>query len=155
MKTISRRDVLRAAGAAAGLALPASSWARVLGASDAIRVAVIGFNVLKDALTLEGDLKIGYPTLAATRGIRATAMVGALFLLFTALALPIPYLVGVVGVAYLFPVAVATCVFLFSGLSLLRESDVQNIRRRLRISTLCWSVLPIALIANALFSYTW
>ena len=120
-----------------------------------IAVAVIGFNVLKDALTLEGDLKIGYPTLAVTCGIHATAIVGALFLLFTAMALPVPYFVGVVGVAYLFPVAVAVCVFLFSGLSLLRESNVQNIRSRLRISTLCWSVLPIALIVNAFFSYTW
>jgi len=120
-----------------------------------IAVAVIGFNVLKDALTLEGDVKIGYPTLAVKRGIRTTAIVGALFLLFTAISLPVPYLVGVVGVVYLFPVAVAACVFLFSSFSLLRESNVQNIRRRLRISTLCWSVLPIALIINALFSYTW
>jgi predicted dehydrogenase len=44
MKRINRREFLKAslAGAGASAALPALSWARVLGANDDVRVAVIG-----------------------------------------------------------------------------------------------------------------
>jgi geranylgeranylglycerol-phosphate geranylgeranyltransferase len=66
----------------------------------------IGLNVLKDVLTLEGDLRIGYPTLAATHGVRIAAAVGALFLVLSAITSPVPFLVGVVGVVYLFAISV-------------------------------------------------
>ena len=65
----------------------------------------IGLNVLKDVLTLEGDLSIGYPTLAATRGVRIAAVVDALFLVLSAITSPVPFLVGVVGVVFCLPSA--------------------------------------------------
>src|SRR5688572_25482332 len=53
MKSISRRNFLKTSAIAAGaLSLPARSWSQVVGANDAIRVAVIGFNGRgKDALS--------------------------------------------------------------------------------------------------------
>src|SRR6266496_1801633 len=44
MKTINRRSFLKSSAAtAAALSLPAQSWARVPGANDDIRVAIVGF----------------------------------------------------------------------------------------------------------------
>ena len=109
----------------------------------------IGLNVLKDVLTLDGDLKVGYSTLAAKRGISIAATVGALFLLFSVFASPLPYLVGVVSVVYLFPVAVWGCIVVYSAVSLLRKRDAQNVKKRLKMFTTSAIVYPIALILNA------
>jgi len=109
----------------------------------------IGLNVLKDVLTLDGDLKIGYPTLAIKRGIRIAAVVGALFLLFSVLASPLPYLVGIVSIVYLIPVTVWGCIVVYSALSLLKNPNAQNVNKRIKMFTTSAVVYPIALIANA------
>jgi predicted dehydrogenase len=46
MRTVTRRNFLlkTSAATASALSVPASSWARVLGANDVVRVAVVGFN---------------------------------------------------------------------------------------------------------------
>lgn len=46
MRTLNRRNFLLkgSAATASALSLPASSWARVLGANDVVRMAVVGFN---------------------------------------------------------------------------------------------------------------
>jgi geranylgeranylglycerol-phosphate geranylgeranyltransferase len=111
----------------------------------------IGLNVLKDVLTLDGDSKVGYPTLAAKRGISIAATVGALFLLFSVFMSPLPYLVGVVSVVYLFPVVVWGCIVVYAAVSLLRKRDAQNVKKRLKMFTTSAIVYPIALILNAVF----
>ncbi len=96
-----------------------------------IAAAAVGLNVLKDVLTVDGDLKARYPTLAIKRGIRTAAIVGALFLLLSVATSPLPYLVGVVGVAYLIAIAVWSGIGLFTALSLFRAPDPANVRKRL------------------------
>jgi len=98
----------------------------------------IGLNVLKDILTLEGDLKVGYPTLAAKRGIRVAVIVGALFLLVSAITSPLPFFVGVVSVAYLFPIAVWGGAAVVVSLAILKASNTENVIDRLRIFTTYW-----------------
>ncbi len=115
-----------------------------------IAAAVIAFNVLKDILTLQGDIKTGYPTLAARHGIRIAATIGSLFILLTIATAPIPYLTGTVNAAYLVPITVAACVVLFAALSLLRKPDITNVRRQLMTFLLCWIAVPIALVVNIL-----
>ena len=45
MRTITRRNFLKSSAAAgAAMSFPASSWARIMGANDAIRLAIVGFN---------------------------------------------------------------------------------------------------------------
>jgi 4-hydroxybenzoate polyprenyltransferase len=110
----------------------------------------IGLNVLKDVLTIDGDVKAGYPTLAARRGVRIAAAVGALSLLLSAMASPLPFFARVVGVAYLVPVAVWASLVIYVAVSLLRTPDVQNVRQRLRMFTMSTIIYPIALIANAI-----
>ena len=95
----------------------------------------IGLNVLKDILTLEGDVCTGYPTLAATRGVHIAAVVGALFLLFSVITSPLPFIVGAVGVAYLFPIVVWGGSVVVTAVPLLSAPRIENVRERLRIFT--------------------
>jgi 4-hydroxybenzoate polyprenyltransferase len=111
----------------------------------------IGLNVLKDVLTLDGDLKVGYPTLAAKRGISIAVTVGALFLLFSVFASLLPYFARVVSVVYLFPIVVWGGIVVYSAVSLLRKRDAQNVKKRLKLFTTSSIVYPIALIVNAVF----
>ena len=66
----SRRSFLKSAAiASAALGLPASSWARVIGANDEIRVAVVGFNGRgKDHISGFRDL--------ASKNVRIVALIG-------------------------------------------------------------------------------
>jgi len=57
----------------------------------------VGGNILRDVLSLQGDLKAGYATLAAKRGPTFAIKVGAVFFLFNAIGSTIPYLVDAVG----------------------------------------------------------
>ena len=97
--------------------------------------AAIGLNVLKDILTLTGDSSIGYPTLAATRGVHIAAVVGVLFLLLSAFTSPLPFVFGVVSVAYLFPILVWVAVVCITTVPILRAPNSENVKRRLRTFT--------------------
>ena len=116
-----------------------------------IAAGSIGFNVLKDVLTFDGDLKEGYRTLAATRGISTAASVGAVFLLLSVFTSPLPYFAGVVSVIYLLPVAVWGGTVVYAAVTLLRKPTVQNVKKRLKIFTTAAVVYPLALILNAIF----
>lgn len=118
--------------------------------------AAIGLNVLKDVLTLAGDRKVGYPTLAVKRGIRVAAIVGVLFLLLSAITSPLPFFVGAVSVAYLFPIAVWGCFVFVTALTLLRAPNIENLTARLRIfATYFPYVAGIASIAYILPFAVW
>ncbi len=115
-----------------------------------IAAALIAFNVLKDILTVRGDVKIGYNTIAARHGIRVAATVGSVFVFLTGITTPLPYFAGVVDVAYLFPMTVAVCVMLFASFSLLRVPDTRNVQRQIKTFLACWAVFPVALLASIL-----
>ncbi|MGZ4864886.1 MAG: UbiA family prenyltransferase [Halobacteriota archaeon] len=111
----------------------------------------IGLNVLKDILTLKGDLKVGYPTVAAKRGIRAASILGAFFLLISVITSPLPFFVGVVSVAYLFPIAVWGGGAVVLSLALLKASDNEKVIDRLRIFTTSWPfIVGVACVAYAI-----
>jgi geranylgeranylglycerol-phosphate geranylgeranyltransferase len=121
-----------------------------------IAAAAVGLNVLKDVLTVDGDLKAGYPTLAIKGGIRTAAIVGALFLLLSVVTSPLPYLVGAVGVAYLIAVAVWGGIGLFTALSLFKAPDPANVRMRLRTFNSSFPyIVGAASVVYALLIATW
>jgi len=116
----------------------------------------IGLNVLKDVLTLEGDLKIGYPTLAATHGVRIAAIVGAFFLLLSAITSPVPYFVGAVGVVYLLAISVWGAIVVVTALPLLIAPDAKNVQRRVMIFTRSFPYLAaFACVVYALSAVVW
>ena len=84
-------------------------------------ICMIAGNVLKDVVGIEGDAKVGYPTLAATRGISAAVKVGALFFLLFIIASPFPYIVGAINLAYLVPIALLDSILFGSAPSLFRN----------------------------------
>jgi geranylgeranylglycerol-phosphate geranylgeranyltransferase len=98
----------------------------------------IGLNVLKDVMTLEGDVKVGYPTLAAVKGLRVASLVGALFLLISAITSPLPFFFGVVSVAYVFPIAVWGGVVVVLSITLLKAANTKKMIKQLRIFTTYW-----------------
>jgi geranylgeranylglycerol-phosphate geranylgeranyltransferase len=110
----------------------------------------IGGNILRDVLSLDGDLKAGYATLAAKRGTEFATKVGAVFFLLNAVASPIPYLVGAVGYAYLIPIIAWDIILVISGVALLRNSDFGVVQKHERLVTRTMILIPIALILGAL-----
>ena len=110
----------------------------------------IGGNILRDVLSLEGDLKAGYATLAAKRGPKFATRVGAVFFLLNVVGSPIPYLVDAVGYAYLIPIIVWDIILVISGVSLLRKSDSDAVKKHERLVTRTMILIPIALILGAL-----
>jgi geranylgeranylglycerol-phosphate geranylgeranyltransferase len=112
----------------------------------------IGLNVLKDILTLEGDVQAGYPTLAVTRGIRVTAIVGTLFLFVSVLTSPLPFFVGVVSDNYLFAIAIWAGIVIILSLRFLKASNTEKMVKRVRIFTMYWPyIVGVAGIAYAIF----
>ena len=57
-----------------------------------IAFGTIGGNVLRDILSMEGDSKVGYPTLPQKIGSISAAKVGGIFFLLTGLLAPLPAL---------------------------------------------------------------
>jgi 4-hydroxybenzoate polyprenyltransferase len=110
----------------------------------------IGGNVLRDVLSLEGDQKAGYATLAAKRGPKFATRVGAIFFLLNVLGSPIPYLLNAVGWAYLVPIILWDVILVFSGFSLLKNPEIKNVVKHERFVTRTMILIPIALIAGAL-----
>ena len=110
----------------------------------------IGGNILRDVLSLEGDLKAGYATLAAKRGPKFATKVGAVLFLLNAIASPIPYLVDAVGYAYLIPIIVWDIILVIAGIALLRNSDIEVVKKHERLVTRTMILIPIALILGAL-----
>jgi geranylgeranylglycerol-phosphate geranylgeranyltransferase len=110
----------------------------------------IGGNVLRDVLSLEGDQKAGYATLAAKRGPKFATKVGALFFLLNVAGSPVPYLVGAVGYAYLVPIIFWDIILVVSGVALLRNQEVDYVQKHERLVTRTMILIPIALIVGAL-----
>lgn len=110
----------------------------------------IGGNMLRDVLSLNGDLKAGYTTLATKRGASLATKMGAILFLLNAIASPIPFLAGAVGYAYLIPIIIWDIILVYSAVSLLRKTKFQEVRKQERLVSMTMILIPIALIAGAL-----
>lgn len=110
----------------------------------------IGGNILRDVLSLEGDQKAGYTTLAAKRGPKFATKVAAIFFLLNVLGSPIPYFVDVVSFAYLIPIIIWDIILLISGVYLLKNQEIRLVKKQERLVTRTMILIPIALILGAL-----
>jgi geranylgeranylglycerol-phosphate geranylgeranyltransferase len=109
----------------------------------------IGGNIMRDVLSLDGDVKAGYLTIPQEIGVVSSVKAGVIFLLLSALSSPLPYVLHAVGVGYLFPIAIWDGVIIYSALKLLRRQDTSNVKRQERFMTMAMIMLPISLIAGA------
>jgi 4-hydroxybenzoate polyprenyltransferase len=110
----------------------------------------IGGNILRDVLSLEGDMKAGYATLAAKRGPKFATKIGAIFFLLNVIGSPVPYLVNAVGWAYLIPIIIWDIILVVAGVALLKNPDVKVVKKHERFVTRTMILIPAALILGAL-----
>ncbi len=119
-----------------------------------IAFGTIGGNVLRDILSVEGDSKVGYPTLPQKIGNYNAAKVGAVFFLLTGLFAPLPFFLGNFTVYYLPLILLWSVLLIYSSIRLITSgSTVQNVRKYERIVTMSMMLLPLALIVEAILGW--
>jgi geranylgeranylglycerol-phosphate geranylgeranyltransferase len=116
-----------------------------------IAFGTIGGNVLRDILSLDGDSKVGYPTLPQKIGNVNSAKVAAFFFLLTGVLAPLPFFVGKFSVYYLPLISLWSILLIYSSVCLATSaSNPLNVRKYERIVTMSMILLPLALIVEAL-----
>ncbi len=122
-----------------------------------IAFGTIGGNVLRDILSLDGDSKVGYPTLPQKIGSISAAKVGAIFFLLTGLLAPlpaIPFFTGHFTVYYLPLILLWSILLIYSSIRLfVSTSTIADIRKYERLVTMSMMLLPLALIVEAVFGW--
>ena len=116
-----------------------------------IAFGTIGGNVLRDVISMDGDKKVGYPTLPQKIGAGGSGKVAALFFALTAVFAPLPYLLGYFNNYYLSLILVWSVILICSSVLLtIKGSTVSNVRKYERIVTMSMILLPLALIVQAI-----
>jgi geranylgeranylglycerol-phosphate geranylgeranyltransferase len=119
-----------------------------------IAFGTIGGNVLRDIFSIEGDSKVGYPTLPQKIGTISAAKVGGIFFLLTGLLAPLPYFLGNFTIYYLPLILIWSALLIYSYARLFTSSStVQNIRKYERLVTMSMMLLPLALIVEAVLGW--
>jgi geranylgeranylglycerol-phosphate geranylgeranyltransferase len=116
-----------------------------------IAFGTIGGNVLRDIFSVEGDAKVGYPTLPQKIGNISAAKIGGIFFLLTGLLAPLPYLIGEFTVYYLPLILIWSVLLIYSAVRLFTSATtVESIRKYERIVTMSMMLLPLALIVEGI-----
>ena len=116
-----------------------------------IAFGTIGGNVLRDILSLEGDSKVGYPTLPQKIGNLKSVKVAAVFFVACGVLAPLPFFIGKFSAYYLPLILVWSVLLIYSSVCLVTSaSTIANVRRYERLITMSMILLPMALILEAL-----
>ena len=116
-----------------------------------IAFGTIGGNVLRDILSLEGDSKVGYPTLPQKVGNANSVRIGAVFFSLCGLLAPLPFIIGKFSVYYLAPILLWSTLLIYSSIRLVTsEPTVANVCKYERLITMSMILLPLSLIIEAL-----
>jgi geranylgeranylglycerol-phosphate geranylgeranyltransferase len=116
-----------------------------------IAFGTIGGNVLRDILSLEGDSKVGYPTLPQKIGNAKAAKVAAFFFTTTGVLAPLPYSLGNFTVYYLPLIMLWSAILIYSSVRLVTSNaTAENVRKYERLITMSMILLPLSLILEAL-----
>ena len=116
-----------------------------------IAFGTIGGNVLRDILSLEGDSKVGYPTLPQKIGSMNSEKVAAVFFVACGVLAPLPFIIGKFTAYYLPLILLWSVLLIYSSVRLVTSaSTVENVRKYERLITMSMILLPLALILEAL-----
>jgi geranylgeranylglycerol-phosphate geranylgeranyltransferase len=116
-----------------------------------VACGTIGGNVLRDILSLEGDSRIGYPTLPQKIGNKKSVKVATFCFIVTGVLAPLPYALGKFSVYYLPSILLWTVLLIYSSIRLLTSvSIVENVQKYERLITMSMILLPLSLIVEAL-----
>ena len=101
-------------------------------------------------MSVEGDSKVGYPTLPQKIGSVSAAKVGAVFFLLTGLLAPLPFFIGNFTIYYLPLILLWSVLLIYASIRLVTSSStVQNVRKYERMVTMSMILLPLSLIIEA------
>ncbi len=132
----------------------ASGFGTITAASLAmypICLGSIGGNILRDIISLEGDCKVGYPTLPQKFGIENSARIAALFFIGCAVFSPLPYLFRIFSEKYLVLMLIWSLMLICCSIRLLKKPLSQEaLRKNERIMTMSMIFLPLALIIEVI-----
>lgn len=110
----------------------------------------IGGNILRDILSLEGDSKIGYPTLPQKIGNKGSVRVAALFFMLTAILAPLPFFLRFFGIYYLSLITIWGIILFYASIRLITsQSTIENVKRYERLITMSMMLLILSLIIEA------
>ncbi len=109
----------------------------------------VGGNILRDILSVEGDAKVGYPTLPQKIGNKNSVRVAAFFFMLTAVLAPLPAVFGFFGIQYLLLILLWSVLLFYSSVRLITSvSTVENVRKYERLITMSMILLPLSLIVE-------
>jgi geranylgeranylglycerol-phosphate geranylgeranyltransferase len=110
----------------------------------------IGGNILRDILSLEGDSKIGYPTLPQDIGNKGSIGIAAYFFIVTAILAPLPFFFQFFGIYYLFLITLWSVLLFYASIRLVTsQPTVENVRKYERLITMSMMLLILSLIVEA------
>jgi geranylgeranylglycerol-phosphate geranylgeranyltransferase len=110
----------------------------------------IGGNILRDILSLEGDSKIGYPTLPQKIGNKGSISVAAFFFMATAILAPLPFFLQFFGIYYLSLITIWGILLFYASIRLVTsQPTVENVKRYERLITMSMMLLILSLIVEA------
>jgi geranylgeranylglycerol-phosphate geranylgeranyltransferase len=116
-----------------------------------IAFGTIGGNVLRDILSLEGDSRVGYPTLPQKIGNINSVKVASVFFVACGVLAPLPFIIGKFTAYYLPLILLWSALLIYSSARLVTSaSTVANVRKYERLITMSMILLPLALILEAL-----
>ncbi|MEM3054864.1 MAG: UbiA family prenyltransferase [Candidatus Bathyarchaeia archaeon] len=116
-----------------------------------ISFGTIGGNLLRDILSLDGDSKVGYPTLPQKIGVSKSVKIAILFFILCALLTPLPYIFRIFGEGYLICMLIWSLLIFYSSASLLKSSTSLNtIRKNERLMTMAMILIPLALVVEVI-----
>ena len=102
---------------------------------------------------MEGDSKVGYPTLPQKIGAISAAKVGGIFFLLTGVLAPLPALplfIGHFTIYYLPLIILWSVLLIYSAICLfVSSSTITDISKYERLVTMSMMLLPLALIVEA------
>ena len=116
-----------------------------------VACGTVGGNILRDVLSLEGDSKVGYPTLPQKIGNSNAVKTAAVFFIATGVFAPLPYLLNQFTVYYLPFMMLWSILLIYSSIRLITSaSTIKNVRKYERLITMSMILLPLSLIIEAL-----
>jgi geranylgeranylglycerol-phosphate geranylgeranyltransferase len=117
-----------------------------------IGFGTISGNILRDVLSLEGDSKVGYPTLPKEIGITKSVIIASLFLITAAIFAPFPFFLVPFSLFYLIPISLWSILLIIASIRLLTSpSTVEHVKKYERMVTMSMTFLLLSLILEAVF----
>lgn len=85
--------------------------------------------IVKDMEDMEGDKKEGARTLPILYGLKSSAVIAVLFMIFAVVTSPIPYFIGILTMFYLPLLLVGDIIFVACAVSVLKNQSTENTKR--------------------------